>query len=347
MYDGLRPGIYTDYIIEPYSTGKGRSIGVVAQSGLDNVEEIVKITSYLNAKTIYGQQNLTNNMLVLLGSIFNVSSPNVYAASVNCENEDYSQYFDAIDTLIENEDVYLIICDIYPDEIKNYLKNAVSNLNCDNPKLAVIALDDYPESADTPQYYNSNRILLSSPKITFDQNDLNVSNAVLAAMISDCDDINSNLIGESVQGRFYIGSSPTEAQVDTALRYGVNVFEQYGNSIELIKGVTTKTLDEDLNTDNTFRNLSVTLILDTVLPEIKNTLKSKISRFKNNLTSLDTIKSLVVCCLRDYADDGIISEYSTPVVYLDSEESTTAIINLSFAVAEGLSQIYINANISV
>jgi len=110
--------------------------------------------------------------------------------------------------------------------------------------------------------------------------------------------------------------------------------------------VTTKTATNGA-ADSTWRDLSAILVVDDVIPTIRNALKSRFHRAKNTAQSRGAIRSQVVLELENKLAREIITGYENVAVTADPEDPTRCLVDFSFTVAHGLNQIWLTAHIAV
>lgn len=343
MKQTMRPGIYTDYTLTPvYRKHKGKSVGIIAQTE-KQTDGVQAITSLSQAQRVFGDVSENNRMMQLISVLFALASPIIYAVGLTDDSD--SAYHKAIGQLSAGQ-AYLILMDSQKSSLYRYLDDAVNGAG---EKLGIVTGISGEEPDVTAKSLNSMRMCLAYPVVTVNGGSLDVSAAVLAAMISQNADAGTNLNGTSCSGNFTIADAgrPNENQVEQYLSAGVCVLEQQGSELELIRGLTTATIGADSTPDYTYRNLGVVLILDTVIPALRQTLKQRLAYTKNNQVGLNTILSVVICRLDDFVDTGLIHSYDTPNVTLDEDDPTICLVEVGFVVTQGISSIYLTAHISI
>lgn len=336
----MRPGVYTSYTVTPVFAGnRGRSIGIAAHSQIEH-ETVQRIASLSEGMRLFGE---TGAMAEMLRAIYANASPVVYGVSVS-ENTT-AAYENALEKLLEKEEPYLLCTDSTQNEVFLFLSEKLSEFEQrGKEKLGVCGSESVAEAVSRANLLNTKRICVSYPAMFLGDSGVNLSPAVLTALISSEEDVRSNLNGRTVKEGFFLEGTNTEEEINLMIKNGVCVFEQTGEYLELIRGGTTSTKDEEGKDDNTFRSLSTILILDTVIPSLRQMLKDRI---KNTLTSLESVRSLLVCSLSKFKEENLISEYEMPVVTRSEEDSTVCIVRLAFTVAQGIQQVYLTAQISI
>lgn len=339
----MRPGVYASYTIMPvFTANQGKSIGIVARSEIYQ-ESVRKITSISECKQLFGESGAMTEMIQ---AIYANGSPIIYGASAEDDSE--ASYREALEKLLKAEGPYIICTDSLQIEILQYLKQRISQLEEEGKeKIGICGAETAEKAVEYANLLNSRRMCISYPQMFSDTSLTNLSPAVLSVLISGEQDVTSNLNGKSAQGGFSLSEDCSEDQVNEMMQNGVCVFEKTGEYLELIRGSTTCTKNEEGEPDNTFRSLSVTLILDSVIPQLRNILEQRISKAKNTESSLNSIRSLLVCRLSDFKEAGLIGEYDMPNIVLSEEDSTVCIVSVAFTVVQGIQQVYLTAQISI
>ena len=99
--------------------------------------------------------------------------------------------------------------------------------------------------------------------------------------------------------------------------------------------------------DTTWRELTTILIVDDVIPAVRQALRSKFTRAKNTAQSRSAIRSQVIVELEKKKKAEIIDEYGDVTVTASEDDPTVCLVEFSFAVAHGLNQIYLTVHITV
>lgn len=282
-------------------------------------------------------------MMQMLSAIYSIASPVVLAWGLSTGSDE--SYKQAIDMLCES-DAYVLVCDDVSLQTMLYMGEKLKSVQKISifPVTANAAL---PATA-LANTLNSPRICLTAPAIKeADGYGLDLSAALLSAIISRTADFAGNLIGESVGQGFYLEDSLDNEEVEQYLKNGINVFEQNAGVVELIRGMTTATKGEDQTDDLTYRNISVILIQDTVLDALRQTLEGRLSMTRNNQEGLNSILSMIICRLDDFVHTQLIHAYDTPRVFLDQEDSTRCVVEVGFTITQGIQIIHLVAHISV
>jgi hypothetical protein len=344
MTKRMRPGIYVDYQIYPLSSQrKSRSVGILAQ-GTGEKNKILKASSLEEAHRVFGPASEENPMGTLAEVLFREGVSTVYGICPT--GSSISLYSVAFRKLLA-EPAEIFITDQTDYLFYNSMKKSLQELG-ENAvgKYAVLLTPASGTPQETAKKLNYERILMAYPKIVRAEETLDLSAAVLASMLAVGEEITGNLNG-AVSQENYTVEQLSETQIDSLLENGVCVLEQSGSHGELIRGVTTKTQDEDGNADYTYRNLSVLLIADLVVMELKELLMERIHGAAGGSVALESLSSLILCKLEALKEEGILFSYHTPRLSLSEDDRSVCIAEIAFTAAQWFSQIYLTAHISV
>ena len=93
--------------------------------------------------------------------------------------------------------------------------------------------------------------------------------------------------------------------------------------------------------------MTTILIVDDLIPSVRNSLRSKFTRTKNTAQTRSAIRSQVIVELEKKKKAEIIDEYGDVTVTASEDDPTVCLVEFSFAVAHGLNQIYLTVHITV
>ena len=130
------------------------------------------------------------------------------------------------------------------------------------------------------------------------------------------------------------------------MRGGVTPLESSAGIVSMVRGITSRTTTGDAS-DNTWRELTTILIVDDVIPQIRNALRRKFNRSKNTVQTRSAIRSQVIVELENKRRAEIIDSYGDVQVSAAEDDASVCEVEFSFAVAHGLNQIYLTAHITV
>ena len=117
-------------------------------------------------------------------------------------------------------------------------------------------------------------------------------------------------------------------------------------NVSVVRGVTTRTKTGGVE-DAAWRELTTILIVDEVIPGIRNALRSRFQRTKNTQQSRNAIRSQVILELENRVNREIITGYENVTVSALEDDPTVCLVEFAFTVAHGLNQIWLSAHITI
>lgn len=130
------------------------------------------------------------------------------------------------------------------------------------------------------------------------------------------------------------------------VRGGVTPLDSRAGTVSVVRGITTRTRSGE-SEDATWRELSTVLIVDDVIPAIRESLRARFRRAKNTEQSRGAIRSQVVLELENKKAREIITGYDGVTVTALPENPTVCLVEFAFTVAHGLNQIWLTASITI
>jgi phage tail sheath gpL-like len=170
--------------------------------------------------------------------------------------------------------------------------------------------------------------------------------AALAGLIASGADPALPVNGAALYGLSGLSASFTDADINALVQGGVTPVENVGGNISVIRGVTTRTTTAGVP-DPTWRELTTILIIDDVIPAIKNSLQSRFARAKNTAQTRGAIRTQVIIELENKLAREIIDGYDNVTVKASETDPTTCEVSFDFTVAHGLNHIRLTAHITV
>ena len=305
-----RPGVYSSYDASTIIRGGRavRTIGVAAKSSAGTKGVPVTLTSYEAGLTAFGEDAAeAQGMSTILRLLFLGGASTVVAVAV--DGEDYAGAFSALETV---EDVQVIVCDSGELTVHQALRTSV---------------DDALDSAGKP---------LSGV----------FAAAAVAAAVAVTRDPAVPLNGTRLPGLGGVGEQYGDNEVDLLVRGGVTPLEALGGVVSPVRGITTRTTTGGAQ-DITWRELTTILIVDDVVPSIRQSLRSRFSQTKNTVQTRGAIRSQVIVELESKLRAETIDSYGDVSVSVYDQDPTVCLVEFSFAVAHGLNQIYLTAHITI
>ena len=112
------------------------------------------------------------------------------------------------------------------------------------------------------------------------------------------------------------------------------------------RGGTTRTTTGGA-ADTAWRELTTILVVDEVIPGLRNALRARFSRAKNTPQTRGAIRSQTVMELEKRVSREIIDGYEDVTVTASEDDPTVCLVEFAFTVAHGLNQVWLSAHITV
>ena len=219
----------------------------------------------------------------------------------------------------------------------------------DTPGMSTILRLLFANGASTVAALNSERMVLVGPD-ALDSGGKTLPGvfaaAALAGVIASGRDPGVPLNGAEIRGLGGLGTAYTDNDIDLLVRGGVTPLESTAGTVSPVRGITTRTTTGGA-ADTTWRELTTILIVDDVIPAVRQALRSKFARAKNTAQSRSAIRSQVIVELEKKVAEEIIDSYGEVTVTASEDDPTVCLVEFSFAVAHGLNQIYLTVHITV
>ena len=127
---------------------------------------------------------------------------------------------------------------------------------------------------------------------------------------------------------------------------GVTPLELAGGQVRIVRAVTTRTATEGI-ADDTWRELTTVMILDDVIPAVRDALRAKFLRRKNTAVTRNAIRAQTAILLDDRVRREIIEGYDGLRVESVAGDPTACRVSFTFRVVQGLLRIHLYAHILV
>lgn len=336
-----RPGVYSAYdassVVDRAAGAK--TVAVVAAGG-GEAGKAYELTRYEQAVTAFGENDPMTGLVRLL---FLNGAAAVVAVPVKEETE----YQAAFDALAQREDIGVVVCDSTTLSVQQALRDSVNAASeARRERVAVVRggeSETVSQLAARAQEINDPRVVLVSP--CEEGGGASVAAAV-AGTIAATSDPAVPLGGAQLRGINGLSARYGENEIDLLVRGGVTPLESVAGTVSVVRGVTTKTKNGS-ETDSTWRELTTILIVDDVIPSIRNSLRAKFQRAKNTEQSRGAIRSQVILELENKLAREIITGYENVTVTAKEDNPTVCLVDFSFTVAHGINQIWLSAHITV
>ena len=341
-----RPGVYSRYDLSGVVRGGGgRTAALVAKTTAGDGTGASLWYTYAQAEEALGG----GEMAELARLLFLGGAAAVYGVPVSQD----SQYETAFATAEGLEDVKVVVCDAVDTTTQKKLKQSVEAASAARKER--IAVVGGAASATVSQLtaqageLNSERVVLVAPG-ALNGSGTALSGARCAAAVGGAiagqTDPALPLGGAELPGLAGLSTRYGEGEIDALVRGGVTPLENTGGTVSVVRGVTTRTKTGSA-ADASWRELSTVLIVDDVIPGIRDSLRSKFNRAKNTAQSRGAIRSQVIVELESRVAQEIITGYEDVTVTAVPDEPEVCMVEFAFTVAHGLNQIWLSAHISI
>lgn len=343
------PGVYTSYEVSNYITSSqtADTIGLAAAVYQAMDEDTYTISSYAQAKTLFGDCPMTT----LISQIIKNGAAKIIAIPLTCESTAVpttAAYTTAFSSLMANTEPKYLICDSRLTAVHGAMKTAILSSTSEATKYRIGIVEfagSVSEIEEACEDLNSERMVL----IALDEDNSEENGAFSASFAAICATTSdpalpfngAELVDANIGALCF-----SDAEMSTLITAGATVLENLNGTTSVVRAVTTKTATDGVD-DYTWRELNTILIVDEVIPEIRDTLKLMFSRTKNTAQTRSAIKTQVLILLEKYLAAEIIDSYGDIAVTADSDDGTVCNIDFSFAVAHGLNKINLVAYITV
>ncbi|MCI9444405.1 MAG: phage tail sheath protein [Oscillospiraceae bacterium] len=345
-----RPGVYSSYDASASLRGgrAARAIGAVAKSKSGTPNTPVTVTSYEMGLSVFGEDSAASpGMSTLLKLLFMGGASMVTAVAV--DGEDYAGAFAALQG---TENVQVVVCDSGELAVQQALRNSLERAStAHRERIAVVGMNGASTSELTARAkeLNSERMVLVGPD-GLDSAGKRLSGvfaaAAVAAAIAVTRDPAIPLNGSTLYGLGGVSEQYSDNDIDLLVRGGVTPLEAVGGVVSPVRGITTRTSTSGAD-DSTWRELTTILIVDDVIPSIRQSLRSRFSQAKNTVQTRGAIRSQVIVELESKLRAEIIDGYGDVSVSVCDDDPTVCLVEFSFSVAHGLNQIYLTAHITI
>ena len=340
-----RPGVYSAFDASAvYGAADGIGvIGVAAAADSGETDEVVTVTSLAEGVAAFGE---SGDMGALLEVLYANGAGVVKAVRVSAETE--SGYEAAFKLLETEEDIRVMLCGSTQSAVQLKLKKSVEDASNERRERIAVVASDEQNVSDMKAHaalLNSERMVLAAGRLREGGSCLAAA-AAIAAVIAKSGDPSLPVSGAELYGVEDIIGRFNDAEIDLLVRGGVTAVENIGGETAAVRAVTTRTTTGGA-ADATWRELTTVLIADNVICGLRNVLRSRFARSKNTAQTRGAIRSQIIMELEGKLAQQIIDGYGDVRVKVAENDPTVCEATFDFAVAHGLSRIYLTAHISV
>ena len=345
-----RPGVYSEYDASSVVQGRqGRKmVGMAAIHATAPAGVPQTVTSYEGALIAFGSTG-GQDMTELIRLALKNGAAGVVAVPV-ADEEGYEAAFAALAAM---DDIGVVICDSVDREVQQSLRDSAAAASAARRERIAVAAggagETVTELLERAKALNSERVVLVAPGGT-DEDGTALSGLTAAAAVAGAIAAQSDpalpLSGAELTGLHGLSQQYNDNDIDLLVRGGVTPLESVAGVVSVVRGITTRTTTGE-SPDTTWRELSTILIVDDVIPSIRESLRAKFRRAKNTEQSRGAIRSQVILELESKLSREIITGYEHVTVSADTENPTVCLVEFSFTVAHGLNQIWLTASITI
>ena len=343
-----RPGVYSIYTASGVVRGTGGrgTAALVAQSDGGTPGELHILNSYSDAVAAFGGED---SFTALARLLLENGAARVLAVPV-AKEADVAAYTAAFQVLENQDEVKLVCCDSTAAAVHGALRESVERASHQRrERIGVVGC----EAAATVSALtaaagelNSERMVLVAPAGDGTATPGPWVAAAVAGAICGQSDPAVPLGGAQLQGIGGLAAQYTEEELDALIRGGVTPVELAAGRCTVVRGVTTRTKTNGAS-DSSWRELGTILVIDDVIPGIRQALQSRFARSKNTRQVRGAIRSQVVILLEQKLGAEIITGYDDVTVEALEEDPSVCLVRFAFTVAHGLNQIWLSAQITL
>ena len=345
-----RPGVYSAYDASSVVSrnSRGKVVGLAAENTSAETGVLHMITGYEQAVAVFGSDEGENMTALIRTALKNGAS--AVAAVATAGESGYEEAFSLLD---EVEDVAVLLCGSVSLEVQQKMRDHAAAASAARRERIAVAAGGKDETVDQliqrAGQLNHERVALATPGAV-DEVGTAMSGlltaAALAGAIAGETDPAIPMGGAPLMGLQGLAQRYSDNELDRLILGGVTPVESAGGSVNVVRGVTTRTTTGGA-ADGTWRELTTIRVVDDVIPTLRNALRAKFRRAKNTERSRGAIRAQVVLELENKLAKEIITGYEDVSVTADSEDPTRCVVDFSFTVAHGLNQIWLTAHVKV
>ena len=336
-----RPGVYSSYetsSLTAAAMGGGNVAIVAAMDGADGTK-VYQWTSYSRAVGDVGECVLSQMAQLAIrngaGMVYGVPA-----------GENYAQAFATVAGI---EDVGIVVCDSAELAVQQALKTMVQECSgARRERIAVVggaAGETAARLVERAAGLNCERVVLVAPGAGDGSGGASCAAAVAGAIAGNTDPA-LPLGGAQLYGLAGLECGYDDGDIDALVRGGVTPLEMLAGSYYVVRGVTTRTTSGGA-ADATWKELTTILVVDEVIPGLRNALRAKFGRAKNTEQTRGAIRSQTVMELEKRVSKEIIDGYEDVTVSALEDDPTVCLVEFAFTVAHGLNQVWLSAHITV
>ena len=353
-----RPGVYSSFDASTVvdGSGGGKVVAAAARAKIGTVGEAVTVTGEAEAIERFGPADgegcLTSLIRMALAN--GASAVVATAASVGAQEPTAEEYQAAFAVLEAVENIGVVVCGSTDVTVQQKLRDSVEAASAARRERVAVVGGAKGESVsqlvDRAEALNSERVVLAAPGGLTEAGAEGCSAveaaAAVAGAIAGERDPAVPLGGAVLSGLSGLAVRYGDNDLDVLIRGGVTPLECVAGEVSVVRGVTTRTKTGEA-ADATWRELSTILIVDDVIPAVRNSLRTRFRRAKNTAQTRGAVRSQVILELENKKTAEIINGYDNVAVTVREDAPTVCLVEFGFSVASGLNQIHLTAHITV
>lgn len=342
-----RPGVYSDYTASSLHTA--RDAKVIALVGVSTATAgLYTVTACADGLTTFGAGSQLGKMLQ---AAYDNGAGTVLVYSIAADTT--ANYTTAIDAVLAEKRAAYCAVGSTAEAVQVSLAAKLGNAARQKGEcIGVVSLASptKAELLERAAALDCERMVLLGPGCYLPGESAPCAGGIAAAafcgMLAAQDDPAMPLNGAVLNGISGVTARYEDTDVDALVQGGVTVLEADGGQVTVLRGITSRQTTGE-GRDATYRELNTVLIIDEVVPGIRQALAARFHRAKNNEATRSAIRSQVVVELEDRRVREIIDEYSDVTVTAATEDPGICQVSFRFTVTHGLNRIYLTAHISV
>lgn len=335
-----RPGVYTTYEVSSSVSayGSGGAVGLAAECVSGKAGTAVPVSSYAEALAAFGGGAMCELVRVLLIN----GAPVVY-----CARAEKGNYQAAFNTLMAVPEVRYMVCSSHDAAVHTLLRDTI--LAADEAgKYRVGFVESAQENrsglVSAAQALSCEKMVLVSHHET--AGTAGSVAAALCGVVASQNDPALPVNGAALRGLGAVSANFSDADISLLVRGGVTPVECVSGETSVIRGITTRSASGGV-ADSTWRELSTVLVVNSVIPQIRDSLRAKFARAKNNAQTRGAIRTQVIIELEENLKREFIDSYGAVSVQPGGDDGSVCVVSFSFTVAHGLNRIELQASVTV
>ena len=352
MTKTYRPGVYSQYDI--ISQRRSLQDRYAFYCGAAKVREgksipaggVVQIHSRQELEEYFDTQGGAL-FCAVCGILLDSGVSGVYAVPLTIDGTAAAEnlYEPAIQKLCEVKRSGVILCDSQAQTVLQKLVEQVQLASQNERERLAVGGVAKAQAQQIAKALNCERLVLCCQAGSDGETESSVilTAAALAAMLVGSEPMD-NLHGKVLESLTEI--DPLEEQeVESLLGSGVTVLESLDGEVSCIRCVTSRTLTGG-EEDRTFASVNTVMMIDDIIRSVRERL-SDLLRGSTILFSQDSVASQAAVVLDQKQQEGMVTSFEPPVVYVQPDDPSVCVVELEFYLASVFSQIYLTAHISI